>query len=56
MALKDQLADAVVFDGRNLYEPHTLETFGLTYFAIGRGTLPGAKSQLHRRRKSDKAV
>ena len=35
--LKDQLADKVVFDGRNLYEPDTLEQLGLEYYAIGRG-------------------
>lgn len=36
-ALKDKLADAVIFDGRNLYEPSTVEGFGLQYYAIGRG-------------------
>ena len=36
-AVKDSLADAVVFDGRNLYEPETLEGQGLQYYAIGRG-------------------
>ena len=35
--LKDALADAVIFDGRNLYEPETVEQFGLQYYAIGRG-------------------
>ncbi len=35
--IADQLADAVVFDGRNLYEPETIGQFGLTYYAIGRG-------------------
>ena len=35
--LKDALADAVIFDGRNLYEPDTVEHFGLQYYAIGRG-------------------
>jgi UDPglucose 6-dehydrogenase len=32
-----KLADRVVFDGRNLYEPDTIESFGLQYYAIGRG-------------------
>jgi len=27
----------VIFDGRNLYEPDTLEQMGLQYYAIGRG-------------------
>ncbi len=35
--LKESLADAVVFDGRNLYEPDTVEHLGLQYYAIGRG-------------------
>ena len=35
--LKDKLADAVVIDGRNLYEPETVEALGLKYYAIGRG-------------------
>ena len=37
VALKDKLADAVIFDGRNLYEPDTVEALGLQYYAIGRG-------------------
>ncbi len=35
--LKESLADAVIFDGRNLYEPDTVEHLGLQYSAIGRG-------------------
>jgi UDPglucose 6-dehydrogenase len=35
--LKEKLADAVIFDGRNLYEPDTVEGLGLQYYAIGRG-------------------
>ena len=35
--LKDKLADAVIFDGRNLYEPESVEHLGLQYYAIGRG-------------------
>ncbi len=35
--LKEKLADAVVFDGRNLYDPETVEALGLQYYAIGRG-------------------
>ncbi|KAF1698205.1 UDP-glucose 6-dehydrogenase [Pseudoxanthomonas jiangsuensis] len=31
------LADAVVFDGRNLYEPEEIEAAGLAYYGIGRG-------------------
>ena len=35
--LKQSLADAVVFDGRNLYEPGEVEAAGLAYYGIGRG-------------------
>ncbi|SIQ86829.1 UDP-glucose dehydrogenase family protein [Solilutibacter tolerans] len=35
--LKRKLSDAVVFDGRNLYEPIDVETQGLAYWGIGRG-------------------
>jgi UDPglucose 6-dehydrogenase len=34
--LKLKLKDAVVFDGRNLYEPKQLKAAGLTYYCIGR--------------------
>ena len=35
--LKQSLADGVVFDGRNLYEPGEVEAAGLAYYGIGRG-------------------
>ena len=35
--LATRLADAVVFDGRNLYAPDEVETAGLAYYGIGRG-------------------
>ncbi len=35
--LKASLRDAVVFDGRNLYEPGDVEAAGLAYYGIGRG-------------------
>ena len=31
------LRDAVVFDGRNLYDPTEIEAAGIAYWAIGRG-------------------
>jgi UDPglucose 6-dehydrogenase len=34
--LKLKLKEAVVFDGRNLYEPKQLSAAGLTYYCIGR--------------------
>ncbi len=33
---------AVIFDGRNLYDPAMVRRFGLTYYAIGRGEPIGA--------------
>ena len=50
--LKDSLADAVIFDGRNLYEPNAVEHFGLQYYAIGRGKVPGVAVPTHNRRKT----
>src|SRR3546814_2315519 len=35
--LIQQLADAAVFDGRNLYEPDDVEAAGLAYSGNGRG-------------------
>ncbi len=35
--LRTLLASPVIFDGRNLYDPHVVERFGLAYYAIGRG-------------------
>ena len=44
-ALKDALGDAVVFDGRNLYEPAQVEEAGLAYYGIGRGrSVAGART------------
>jgi UDPglucose 6-dehydrogenase len=34
--LRDALKDRRVFDGRNLYEPELIRTFGIEYLAIGR--------------------
>jgi UDPglucose 6-dehydrogenase len=30
------LAEQVIFDGRNLYEPRTPVSYGFTYYSIGR--------------------
>ncbi len=35
-AIKHMLREAVIFDGRNLYEPATVRDAGLEYYAIGR--------------------
>ncbi len=37
LLLHRALADAVVFDGRNLYDPVEVEAAGLAYYGIGRG-------------------
>jgi UDPglucose 6-dehydrogenase len=35
-AIRDSLKDRIVFDGRNLYAPELIRSFGLTYLSIGR--------------------
>lgn len=35
--IRQALGDAVLFDGRNLYDPHEIEAAGLAYYGIGRG-------------------
>lgn len=35
--LKQQLTTAVIFDGRNLFDPERLKQKGFSYYAIGRG-------------------
>jgi UDPglucose 6-dehydrogenase len=35
--LKTILHDQVIFDGRNVYNPHDVEAAGLAYYGIGRG-------------------
>lgn len=34
--VKSSLKDAVIFDGRNLYNPNLLKSLGITYYGIGR--------------------
>ncbi|MEM7610313.1 MAG: UDP-glucose/GDP-mannose dehydrogenase family protein [Pseudomonadota bacterium] len=36
-ALKRQLVDSVIVDGRNLYDPDAMSANGFAYYAIGRG-------------------
>jgi UDPglucose 6-dehydrogenase len=35
--IKSKLAEPVIFDGRNLYDPNQLKQMGIDYYAIGRG-------------------
>ena len=36
-ALASVLGGSAVFDGRNIYDPATVEAAGLAYYGIGRG-------------------
>jgi UDPglucose 6-dehydrogenase len=35
--IRDKLKHPVIFDGRNIYEPALVKSFGLKYFGVGRG-------------------
>lgn len=35
--IRDQLQTPVIFDGRNVYDPDLVKSFGIRYFGIGRG-------------------
>lgn len=37
--IKEQLKEAVIFDGRNLFEPNRLKSKGFSYYSIGRNIL-----------------
>ncbi len=51
--LKEQIADGVIFDGRNLYDPDMVESMGLAYFGIGRGRSVALQPQSRKRRATD---
>ena len=53
-AVKEKLADPVVIDGRNIYEPDVIEAMGLQYYAIGRGRGTNAPRPNYGRRATDK--
>ncbi len=36
-AVKSKLKNAIIFDGRNLFEPTYIKTLGIEYYGIGRG-------------------
>ncbi len=40
---KEVMRSPVIFDGRNLYEPHVLQKMGVTYFGIGRTGIAGSR-------------
>ena len=35
--IRDSLRHPVIFDGRNIYDPALVKSFGLKYFGVGRG-------------------
>jgi UDPglucose 6-dehydrogenase len=47
--LKRALKNAVIFDGRNLYEPSVVASHGFEYHAIGRGKGQGARGEKGKR-------
>jgi UDPglucose 6-dehydrogenase len=51
--LKKSLAEPVIFDGRNLYDPAMLQRQGITYYAIGRGSANPNAALPYGRRKTD---
>ncbi len=51
--IKDALSEAVIIDGRNLYDPSVMQTLGITYHAIGRGTTNAESEPGYGRRKTD---
>ena len=44
--IRRTLRDPVIFDGRNLYDPALLSTFGLTYHAMGRSNVGTTENQV----------
>jgi UDPglucose 6-dehydrogenase len=52
-AIKKELSDSVIFDGRNLYDPDFMTAQGLTYYAIGRDNLPSSANRNYGRRSTD---
>ena len=34
--LKSQMSEAIIFDGRNIYQPNMLKRYGIEYHGIGR--------------------
>ena len=53
-AIVAAMQDPVIFDGRNLYDPGTLSTLGIRYYAIGRSNASADNEQNHNRRKTDR--
>ena len=45
-SIKSKLKQPVIFDGRNIFKEETMDEYGFTYYAIGRGKQVFTKSQL----------
>jgi UDPglucose 6-dehydrogenase len=46
--VKAKLKNAIIFDGRNLFEPKDIKALGIEYFGVGRGNMQAAtQSTLH---------
>ncbi|TWO72308.1 UDP-glucose/GDP-mannose dehydrogenase family protein [Caenimonas sedimenti] len=41
-ALKREMQQAIIFDGRNLYDPHLMQSEGIAYHGIGRAAAEGS--------------
>lgn len=44
-AIKAALREPVIFDGRNIYDPQTVEAAGIAYYGIGRGRSVGGRHE-----------
>lgn len=51
--IKKELSEPVIFDGRNLYEPSSMQALGIEYYAIGRGSAGSESIMPFGRRKTD---
>jgi UDPglucose 6-dehydrogenase len=55
--IRETLTSPVIFDGRNVYDPGIVKTFGLAYYGIGRGDSirrPDADAKPWGRRREDR--
>jgi UDPglucose 6-dehydrogenase len=52
--IKDKVTDAVIVDGRNLFDPDLMQSLEIAYYAIGRGHGKQLAQPNYGRRKTDK--
>jgi UDPglucose 6-dehydrogenase len=53
--IRERLKEAVIFDGRNLYDPARMARKGIAYYAIGRGLIPSTADAAARGKTSSAA-